>query len=179
MAFEQNNVIVVNEQDEQLGVMEKMAAHHEGVLHRAISVFILNNKNELLLQQRAVGKYHSGGLWTNTCCSHPLPAESTLAAAHRRLQEEMGFDTDLQAIFTLRYKADVGNGLTENEYDHIFIGYYNNMPLLNPEEAMAFQYLPVQEIAQWLQEKPEDFTAWFHLAFPMFVDYLQQVRALS
>jgi isopentenyl-diphosphate delta-isomerase len=177
MAFEQNNVIVVNERDEWLGVMEKMAAHREGVLHRAVSVFILNNKNELLLQQRAAEKYHSGGLWTNTCCSHPLPGESTLAAAHRRLKQEMGFDTNLEPIFTLRYKADVGDGLTENEYDHMFVGRYNDAPLLNPEEAMAYQYLPIDAVAQWLKEKPQEFTAWFHLAFPMFVNHLQQVNA--
>lgn len=179
MAFEKNQVIVVNEQDEWLGVMEKMAAHRGGVLHRAISVFILNDKNELLLQQRAIGKYHSGGLWTNTCCSHPLPAESTLAAAHRRLQEEMGFDTELKPVFTLRYKADVGNGLTENEYDHIYTGRYNDAPVLNPEEALAFQYLPLENIASWLKEKPHEFTAWFHLAFPMFTDHLQQAGTFA
>jgi len=176
MDFEKNNVIVVNEQDERLGVMEKMAAHREGILHRAISVFILNDKHELLLQQRALDKYHSGGLWTNTCCSHPMPSEDVLAAAHRRLQEEMGFDTELEPIFTLRYKADVGNALIENEFDHIFTGRYNDVPLLNPEEALAFQYLPLDAVSSWLKEKPQEFTAWFHLAFPMFVNHLQQVN---
>ena len=121
MLYDKNNVIVVNEKDEWLGSMEKLLAHKEGVLHRAFSVFVVNDKNELLLQQRAEGKYHSGGLWSNTCCSHPAPGESTTAAAHRRLQEEMGFDCDIEKIFELRYKSDVGNGLIENEYDHIYI----------------------------------------------------------
>jgi len=179
MAFEQNNVIVVNEQDEELGVMEKMAAHREGVLHRAISVFILNDNNELLLQQRALDKYHSGGLWTNTCCSHPMPAEDTLAAAHRRLMEEMGFDTTLEPIFTLRYKAEVGNDLIENEYDHIFTGRYSGAPVLNPEEAMAGQYVPLNDVARWLNERPQEFTAWFHLALPMFVTHMQQAAHSS
>jgi len=174
MAFAQNLVMVVNERDEWLGTMEKMAAHREGVLHRAFSVFVLNDQQELLLQQRALHKYHSGGLWTNTCCSHPFPHESTLAGAHRRMKEEMGFDTPLEPIFTLRYKSDVGNGLIENEYDHIYLGHYSGMPLLNPEEAMAFKYMPVAEIQKWMTEQPHAFTAWFHLAFPMFIDYLNR-----
>lgn len=178
MAFDKNSVIVVNERDEWLGVMEKLAAHKEGVLHRAFSVFVLNDKDELLLQRRAIDKYHSGGLWTNTCCSHPMPAESTLSAAHRRLAEEMGFDTELEPVFTLRYKADVGNGLTENEYDHIFFGRSSSEPLLNPDEAMDYRYASLEEIATWLQQKPGDFTAWFHLAFPMFVHHLQQAATV-
>lgn len=174
MAFAQNLVTVVNERDEWLGTMEKMAAHREGVLHRAFSVFIINDRRELLLQQRALHKYHSGGLWTNTCCSHPFPHESTIAGAHRRMVEEMGFDTPLEAIFTLRYKSDVGNGLIENEYDHIYLGHYSDAPILNPDEVMAFRYTSIPEISRWLKERPQDFTAWFHLAFPLFTEHLNR-----
>jgi len=118
-------VILVNEQDEQVGIMEKMQAHREGKLHRAFSVFIFNNKREMLLQQRALNKYHSGGLWTNACCSHPKPNESTEAAAKRRLKEELGFETTLEKNFDFTYKADFENGLTEYEFDHVFSGVYN------------------------------------------------------
>jgi isopentenyl-diphosphate delta-isomerase len=135
-----NDVIVVNEKDEWMGTMEKMEAHINGTLHRAFSVFILNDSAELLLQQRAAGKYHSAGLWSNTCCSHPMPAESTLAAAHRRLKEEMGFDCELKPLFTLRYKAVVGD-LIENEYDHIYIGKYNGPVTMNTEEVQNFKFL--------------------------------------
>src|SRR5690606_31322221 len=120
MISQQDYVILVNEQDEELGAMEKLIAHQQGLLHRAFSIFIVNDKNEILLQQRADDKYHSGGLWSNACCSHPSPGENTLQAAHRRLQEELGFDCELHSLSQLRYKADVGNGLVENEYDYIF-----------------------------------------------------------
>lgn len=163
-----DKVITVNEQNEWTGTMEKLQAHKEGVLHRAFSVFVLNSKNELLLQQRAMGKYHSGGLWSNTCCSHPAPGESTLAGAHRRLVEEMGFDCELEQIFHLRYRSDVGSGLIENEYDHIYIGQYNGEVKLNPIEAMSYKFVSIEEIKTWLKKKPEHFTAWFHLAFPIF-----------
>jgi isopentenyl-diphosphate delta-isomerase len=175
MPFPTDSVILVNEQDEWLGTMEKLAAHREGLLHRAFSVFVLNDKQELLLQQRALNKYHSGGLWSNTCCSHPFPAESTESAAHRRLQEEMGFDTELTPLFNFRYKSDVGNGLVENEFDHIYIGYYSqSLSEPNPTEVMAQQYCSIAEIEKWMKEKPEDFTAWFHLAFPIFINSLPQ-----
>jgi isopentenyl-diphosphate delta-isomerase len=174
MLYDKNNVIVVNEKDEWLGSMEKLLAHKEGVLHRAFSVFVVNDKNELLLQQRAEGKYHSGGLWSNTCCSHPAPGESTTAAAHRRLQEEMGFDCDIEKIFELRYKSDVGNELIENEYDHIYIGYYNGTAKLNSSEAKDAKFIGIDELCAWMKKEPQAFTAWFHLAIPRFIDYLTQ-----
>jgi len=167
-------LIVVNEKDEWLGTMDKMQAHHQGVLHRAFSVFILNDKNEMLLQRRALSKYHSAGLWSNACCSHPYPGESTLAGAHRRLQEEMGFDCELEPIFNLRYKANVGNDLIENEYDHIYLGYYNKDMLTNEEEVSDHKFMQVADIVKWMQEQPDQFTAWFHLALPKFITYLQQ-----
>ncbi len=168
MASEKDEVIIVNERDEWLGTMSKLEAHKNGVLHRAISVFVMNDKNELLLQQRAADKYHSGGLWSNTCCSHPMPAESTMAAAHRRLQEEMGFDCELEQIFTLRYKADVGNDLIENEYDHIFLGHYNGTVAANKEEVQDYQYITIENLEKMMQAVPESYTPWLHLALPKF-----------
>lgn len=164
-----DSVIVVNEQDEQLRTMEKLAAHKEGVLHRAFSVFVLNDKKELLIQQRAHHKYHSGGLWSNTCCSHPMPNEDTEAAAHRRLMEEMGFDCTLRPIFTLRYKADVGNSLIENEYDHIFLGTYQSNVKPNPAEVQAQRYIALKDLQIWMQQEPALFTPWLHLALPKFM----------
>ena len=120
-------MILVNERDEPLGSMEKMEAHRKGALHRAFSVFIFNSRGEMLLQQRALKKYHSGGLWTNACCSHPRPGETNEAAALRRLREEMGFDTSLQQIFSFTYRASFNNGLTEHEYDHVFAGIYDEI----------------------------------------------------
>lgn len=172
--MQQEQVILVNEKDEWLGTMGKLQAHKNGALHRAFSVFIINNNNEVLLQQRALSKYHSGGLWSNACCSHPAPGESTLAAAHRRLQEEMGFDCDLENIFSLRYTSDVGNNLIENEYDHIYIGYYSGDVNIDTNEAKDYAYVSVDKIKEMMQESPEIFTAWFKLAIPKFLDYLEQ-----
>ncbi len=168
MAPNKDEVIIVNERDEWLGTMGKMEAHKSGALHRAISVFVMNDKNELLLQQRAEEKYHSGGLWSNTCCSHPKPAESTIAAAHRRLQEEMGFDCELESIFTLRYKAEVGNELIENEYDHIFLGHYNGAIEINKEEVQDYQYITIDNLEKMMKAVPESFTPWLHLTLPNF-----------
>ncbi|TDO26671.1 isopentenyl-diphosphate Delta-isomerase [Sediminibacterium goheungense] len=167
-------VILVNEQDELLGVMEKMEAHEKALLHRAFSVFVFNEKNELLLQQRAFTKYHSGGLWTNTCCSHPRPGESTEIAATRRLQEEMGFTTELYKAFSFTYKAAFDNGLTEHEFDHVFIGHYNGHVEVNPEEVAGYAYKSLEETASLLEADPANFTAWFHIAFPKIYDWYQQ-----
>jgi len=168
MTSSKDEVIIVNERDEWLGTMDKMEAHRNGVLHRAFSIFIQNSGGELLLQQRAENKYHSGGLWSNTCCSHPMPAESTVAAAHRRLQEEMGFDCDLEQIFTLRYKKEVNNDLIENEYDHIFYGIYDGLVNINAEEVQDYQYMSIENLEKMMQTLPESFTAWLHLALPEF-----------
>ncbi|RYD55082.1 MAG: isopentenyl-diphosphate Delta-isomerase [Sphingobacteriales bacterium] len=168
--IERGQVITVNEQDAWTGTMEKLQAHKEGVLHRAFSVFVLNDKNEMLLQQRALDKYHSGGLWTNACCSHPAPGEGTIAAAHRRLMEEMGFDCDLQPLFELKYKADVGGGLTEHEYDHIYMGVYSGEVTPNAEEVADYRYIAMDDLLLWLKEKPQDFTTWFNLAMPRFIE---------
>jgi isopentenyl-diphosphate delta-isomerase len=173
MTSNKNMVILVNEHDEWTGTMEKLQAHQEGALHRAFSVFVLNSKNELLLQQRAISKYHSAGLWSNTCCSHPMPGESTLAGAGRRLEEEMGFTCKLQPTFTMRYRAEVGNNLVENEYDHIYVGHFDGNINANADEVKDYKFLPLEEVQQWMTQEPQVFTTWFHLAFPKFVAHLQ------
>ncbi len=171
-----DQVIIVNERNEWMGTMDKLTAHKEGALHRAISIFVMNSKNQLLIQQRADGKYHSGGLWSNTCCSHPMNGESTMAAAHRRLQEEMGFDCKLEQAFVLRYEAAMDNGLVENEYDNIFSGRYDGEVNINPEEVKAYRYIDIEELAVWMEKEPAAFTAWLHLALPKFVAYLDDDR---
>lgn len=163
--MELQQVILVDEQDTPVGVMEKMEAHRKGVLHRAFSIFIFNDKGEMLLQQRADDKYHSAGLWTNACCSHPRPGEDIVPAAHRRLKEEMGFDTKLTKLFDLIYKTSFENGLTEHEFDHVFIGNYNDPVQFNKEEVKAVVYKSMEEIKQLVEERPELFTAWFKIVF--------------
>ena len=160
-------VVLVNESDKQVGTMEKMAAHQQGLLHRAFSVFIFNSKGEMLLQQRAPGKYHSGGLWTNACCSHPLPGEDILESATRRLKEEMGFVAPLEKIFDFTYKAAFRNGLTEYEFDHVFAGHYDAEPHPDPEEVSNYVFKSMEDIKTSLALNPEKYTAWFHIAFPL------------
>lgn len=159
-------VILVNEYDEPVGVMEKMDAHRKPVLHRAFSVFIFNGKSEMLLQQRAMGKYHSAGLWTNACCSHPRPGEATCDGARRRLQEELGFDTELDKIFEFIYQAGFDNGLSEYEFDHVFAGCYNGSIVPDKAEVHDYCYKSLYDIQASLQSHPHKYTAWFHIAFP-------------
>ena len=165
------DVILVDSNDEQIGVMEKMEAHEKGVLHRAFSIFIFNSDGKMLLQQRAFGKYHSGGLWTNACCSHPMPGEDINQAARRRLQEEMGFVTTMEKAFTFTYSAVFDNGLTENEFDHVFIGSYSGEILPASEEVEAYTFKGVNEIIEELALKPADYTIWFKIAFPRVLEY--------
>lgn len=171
---QQEYVVLVDEQDRELGIMEKLQAHREGKLHRAISVFIFNSKEELLLQKRANDKYHSGGLWTNTCCSHPFPNEKPGQAAARRLQEEMGLHTNLQHVFNFSYRANVENGLTEHEFDHIYFGFSDEIPAPHPGEASAWKYASLQEIEREIQQNPQEFTAWFRLIFQKIKDQLKK-----
>ena len=156
-------VILVDENDTPLGTMEKMEAHEKGVLHRAFSVFIFNSNGDMLLQQRALSKYHSGGLWTNTCCSHPRENETTVDAAHRRLQEEMGFDCEINKEFDFIYKKQLDKGLTEHELDHVFIGKYEGEVKFNPEEVNAYSYKPVQEVLSEVLRFPKKYTEWFKI----------------
>ena len=159
-------VILVNENDEPTGAIEKMEAHEKALLHRAFSIFIFNSKGEMLLQQRAMKKYHSGGLWSNACCSHPQPGEETYEAAQRRLNEEAGFTTPLKKIFDFIYKMEFDNGLTEYELDHVFTGIYDGKINLNKEEVMNFCYKRMEDIRHSLQTHPQKYTAWFQIAFP-------------
>lgn len=168
-------VILVDQNDNQVGVMEKMQAHVEAVLHRAFSVFIFNSKGELMLQQRAQSKYHSPGLWSNTCCSHPRPGEKTEAAAHRRMNEEMGFDCNFTEAFSFVYKAPFTNELTEHEYDHVFIGISDELPVINTEEAEAFKMVTLDNVRKEMDEDPEKFTVWFRIAFNRVEDYFMAI----
>jgi len=165
-------VILVDNNDVLTGTMEKMEAHQKGVLHRAFSIFIFNDKGELMLQQRALTKYHSPGLWTNTCCSHPRESEETLDAAHRRLTEEMGFDCKIKEVFSFTYKADVGQGLTEHEFDHVFVGKFDKYPLINPDEVHDWKFISMEEIKKNMEQSPEQYTVWFRIVFDEVVEYL-------
>jgi isopentenyl-diphosphate delta-isomerase len=158
-------LVLVNEQDEPIGEIEKMEAHQKGLLHRAFSVFIFDDKGRMLLQQRAMSKYHSGGLWTNACCSHPHPRENTLASAKKRLKEELGFETEIKPLFTFIYKANFENGLIEYEFDHVFTGIYSGEITPNEHEVMDFRYASTDDLETELQQHPEKFTAWFRIAF--------------
>jgi isopentenyl-diphosphate delta-isomerase len=164
-------IILVNEKDEQTGTMEKMEVHRKGLLHRAFSIFIFNSKGEMLLQQRAAAKYHNGELWTNTCCSHPFPGEHISAAAIRRLKEEMGFTTPLEKVFDFTYKVTFDNALTEYEFDHVFVGNYEGEIKVNPLEVKDFCYKSMDEIRSSIQTHPQNFTAWFKIAFPKMEKY--------
>lgn len=156
-------VILVDENDNEIGLMEKMQAHKEARLHRAFSVFIFNSKNELMLHKRAAGKYHSGGLWTNTCCSHPAPGEETETAAHRRLIEEMGFDCPVKEVFSFKYCRKLDNELTENELDHVFTGYYEKNPQPNPEEVEDWCWISHKELQTSIRNAPQNYTEWFKI----------------
>lgn len=157
------NVILVDRNDTQIGVAEKLYAHKENQLHRAFSVYLFNSNNELLLQQRAKTKYHSPNLFTNTCCGHPRPDESTLDAANRRLFEEMGIKTKLTHVYKRTYNVSFDNGLFENEYLHVYLGKFSNDPKINPDEAEDSKYLSLDFIISDMEKKPEQYTKWFIL----------------
>ena len=158
-------VILVDKNDNELGIMEKQEAHVKGLLHRAFSVFIFNDKNELLLQRRAVNKYHSGGLWTNTCCSHQRQNEKTEDAAKRRLLEEMGMRSTLKKQFDFVYKAKLDNNLYEHEFDHVFFGFTNDLPIINPEEVEEYTYKTLEDIGNEMKTIPDKYTEWFKICF--------------
>jgi len=158
-------VVLVNVNDHPIGYMEKQEAHLKGLLHRAFSVFIFNKNKELLLQKRAVSKYHSGGLWTNTCCSHPRRNEKVLRAAKRRLFEEMGIKCDLKFQFSFIYKAKLDNNLFEHEFDHVFFGYTNAKPYINKEEVDSYCYKSLDQIQKEIIDQPNQYTEWFKICF--------------
>ncbi|PWT74347.1 MAG: isopentenyl-diphosphate delta-isomerase [Bacteroidetes bacterium] len=169
----EQEIILVDEKDRSIGVMEKLEAHRKGLLHRAFSVFIFNSKGEMLLQQRSDEKYHSGGLWTNACCSHPAPGEDIGAAAIRRLNEELGFTTSLTKIFDFIYQSSFENGLTEHEFDHVFVGLHDDPVHPNKEEVSDYSFLGLDEIRDSLVKSPEKYTAWFRIAFPKVLEWMK------
>jgi isopentenyl-diphosphate delta-isomerase len=170
--MKEEEVILVNENNEQIGTMPKMEAHEKAILHRAFSVFILNEKGETMLQQRAAHKYHSPLLWTNTCCSHQRVGETNLQAGKRRLEEEMGFTADLKELFSFIYKAPFDNGLTEHELDHVMVGYYDNAPVINIEEVASWKWMTPKAIKEDIDKNPHIYTAWFKIIFEKFYQHL-------
>ncbi|MGV0994509.1 isopentenyl-diphosphate Delta-isomerase [Empedobacter falsenii] len=167
-------VVLVDQDDQKLGLMEKQQAHVAGLLHRAFSVFVFNSKGELMIQQRAASKYHSPTLWTNTCCSHPRDNETYKQAAHRRLEEEMGFDCELEYKFNFIYKAHLENDLIEHELDHVFIGTFDNEPKLNPDEVMAYRWVELDDLKKDMEKNPQNYTAWFKIIFEHYVSYIEE-----
>ncbi|NNE70718.1 MAG: isopentenyl-diphosphate Delta-isomerase [Rhodothermales bacterium] len=158
-------VVLVDTNDRPIGEMGKLEVHERGLLHRAFSVFVFNDRGELMLQRRAESKYHSGGLWSNTCCSHPQPGEIVQNAAHRRLWEEMRLECDIQPHFTFVYRAELDRGLVEHEYDHVFVGRTDRTPDPDPAEVADWRWTPVDVIRRELEERPGDFTSWFRICF--------------
>ena len=187
MLMEQrDSVVLVDEyghnlfcQDGRLSTMGKIEAHRCGLLHRAVSIFIFNNRNELLLQKRAADKYHSPNKWTNTCCTHALPGESPLMAAQRRLNEEMGLVATLTEAFTFSYQADVGNGLTENEFDHVFFGVSDQNPYPNPTEVSDWSWTGIKELEGKLTINPEEYSSWLRLCFSEVINYKKNCQWLT
>ena len=167
-----DQVILVNEKDEQIGLMEKIEAHEKALLHRAFSVFVFNKNGELMLQQRALTKYHTPGLWTNTCCSHQREGESNIEAGKRRLMEEMGFTTELKDTISFIYKAPFQNGLTEHEFDHILVGHYDEDPNPNPDEVNAWKWVSLEDVKEDMKVNPDVYTEWFKIIFDKYYNHI-------
>ena len=170
----EDKVILVDNNDNQIGLMPKLEAHEKGVLHRAFSVFIFNNHGELMLQRRALTKYHSPGLWTNTCCSHQRDGESNISSGKRRLKEEMGFDTELFEKTSFIYKAKFDNGLIEHEFDHVLVGSYNHSPIINSIEVDSWKWMSLENIKKDINDHPDKYTAWFKIIFEKYYKYISQ-----
>ncbi|NOZ62620.1 MAG: isopentenyl-diphosphate Delta-isomerase [Calditrichaeota bacterium] len=167
-----DSVILVNKSDTPIGTEPKLPAHQKGLLHRAFSVFIFNRDGEMLLQRRAWEKYHSPGLWSNACCSHPRPGEDTAAAAHRRLKEELGFDSEIEEKFHFIYRAEFDNGLIEHELDHVFIGQYDGEITPDPAEVAEIRWINPNVLKQEIAEKPDEFTVWFKIVLERVLEIL-------
>jgi isopentenyl-diphosphate delta-isomerase len=168
-----NEVVLVDEKDNTLGVMEKLEAHIQGKLHRAFSIFIINSQNEILIHQRAKEKYHGANLWTNACCSHPALGEDVRASAQRRLMEEMGLDCSIEKLFNFNYYAQVENGLIEHELDHVFVGYSDATPYPDASEVQSWKWMSKEYLLQDIQQHPERYTSWFKIALPMLLEQIE------
>lgn len=171
--MKEEEVILVDVNDTPVGTMPKMEVHEKAILHRAFSVFILNKEGQLMLQQRALHKYHSPGLWTNTCCSHQRMGETNLEAGARRLQEEMGFETPLEELFSFIYKAPFDNGLTEHELDHVLLGHHNAVPEINTEEVASWKWMDLDQVAKEIITMPDQYTVWFKIIFDRFYKHIK------
>ncbi|MDD5357500.1 MAG: isopentenyl-diphosphate Delta-isomerase [Candidatus Pacebacteria bacterium] len=169
----EEHIILVDEKDNPIGEEGKLSAHLAGKLHRCFSIFVFNSKGEMLLQRRAKGKYHSGGLWTNACCGHPRPGEETEKAAHRRLKEEIGFDCPLKEVFSFTYKADLDHGIREHEFDHVFLGKFDGEVKINPEEAEDFKWISPAALREDVKKNPGTYTYWFRIAFERTIRFLK------
>ena len=174
--MKEEKVILVDSEDKPIGTLPKMEAHEKGVLHRAFSVFILNQKGELMLQQRAHHKYHSPGLWTNTCCSHQREGEQNIEAGMRRLDEEMGFSVTLEELFSFIYKAPFDNGLTEHELDHVMLGHYEEVPQINTEEVAEWKWMSLIDIEADIALNPDEYTVWFKIIFERFFNHVKAIK---
>ena len=166
-------LILVDEQDNQTGALDKLSVHQKGLLHRAFSVFIFNSKDELLLQQRAQDKYHSSLLWSNTCCSHPLSGEDISDTLERRLEEEMGLKCKTQFVFRFVYKIFFENGLTEHEWDHVYFGRSDELPKPNPEEVKDWKYISLEKLSEEISSNPENFSGWLNICFPEVIKHFK------
>ena len=175
----EEQVILVDEQDNQIGLMPKMEAHEKAQLHRAFSVFVFNKDKELMLQQRAASKYHSPLLWTNTCCSHQRDGETSIEAGKRRLQEEMGFVCELEEVFSFLYKAEFDNGLTEHELDHVMIGSFESNPIINKEEVESFKWMKLEDVKNDIENNPNEYTAWFKIIFEKSYEKIATYKLLQ
>ncbi|MFM7104181.1 MAG: isopentenyl-diphosphate Delta-isomerase [Flavobacteriales bacterium] len=175
---QEEQVILVDECDIELGCIGKMRAHRDGLLHRAFSVFLFNDSGEMLLQKRAMAKYHSPGLWTNTCCSHPRPGETTETAALRRLKEEMGITCHLNKAYSFVYQSDVGNGLIEHEFDHVYTGITNALPIPNSDEVMDFRYIEIDHLMAEISETPGAFTTWFKITLGSLLSHRKDLQLI-
>ena len=168
----EEKIILVNKNDIEIGSDYKIKAHKEGKLHRAFSIFIFNSKGELLIQKRAKEKYHSGGLWSNSCCGHPEAGEKTIDATNRRLFEEMGIKTPLKEAFSFIYNVRLDNGIKEYELDHVFVGFYDGKVVINKEEAEDFKWINIRELIKDINKNPEKYSYWFRLCFKRVLNYI-------
>ena len=166
-------VILVDENNNQIGLEEKILAHKKNLLHRAFSIFIFNDSFEILLQKRAPNKYHSGNLWTNTCCSHPLENLSLVESAKKRLVEEMGIKANLNEVFSFIYQAEFGNGLSDYEYDHVLFGISNTQPILNPDEAIDYKWIKISDLKAQIEKNPANFTVWLQIMINNYFKYFE------